>query len=185
MAAGDISKIVRSPNGLHLFKVIDTRGSETVLIEQMRSRHILLRTNAVRGDDEALRDLNSLRDRIINGADFSELARANSDDPGTAVNGGVLDWVAPDALAPAFRDTAARLAIGQVSEPFKSRFGWHILEVLERRQHDNSEDAQRDAARGTIRQRKVEEETDLWIRQLIDESYVDNRLLTKASTETP
>ena len=185
MAAGDISKIVRSPNGLHLFKVIDTRGSETVLIEQMRSRHILLRTNAVRGDDEALRDLNSLRDRIINGADFSELARANSDDQGTAVNGGVLDWVAPDALAQAFRDTDARLAIGQVSEPFKSRFGWHILEVLERRQHDNSEDAQRDAARGTIRQRKVEEETDLWIRQLIDESYVDNRLLTKASTETP
>ena len=77
------------------------------------------------------------------------------------------------------------LCIRQVSEPFKSRFGWHILEVLERRQHDNSEDAQRDAARGTIRQRKVEEETDLWIRQLIDESYVDNRLLTKASTETP
>ena len=185
MAAGDLSKIVRSPNGLHLFKIIDTRGNETVLIAQMRSRHILLRTNAVRSDADALRDLTSLRTRIINGADFSELARANSDDPGTAVNGGVLDWVAPDALAPAFRDTAAKLSIGQVSEPFKSRFGWHILEVLERRQHDNSKDAQREAARNTIRQRKVEEETDLWIRQLVDESYVDNRLLTDASSKAP
>ena len=185
MAAGDLSKIVRSPNGLHLFKIIDTRGNETVLIAQMRSRHILLRTNAVRSDADALRDLTSLRTRIINGADFSELARANSDDPGTAVNGGVLDWVAPDALAPAFRDTAAKLSIGQVSEPFKSRFGWHILEVLERRQHDNSKNAQREAARNTIRQRKVEEETDLWIRQLVDESYVDNRLLTDASSKAP
>ena len=185
MAAGDLSKIVRSPTGLHLFKIIDTRGNETVLIAQMRSRHILLRTNAVRSDADALRDLTSLRTRIINGADFSELARANSDDPGTAVNGGVLDWVAPDALAPAFRDTAAKLSIGQVSEPFKSRFGWHILEVLERRQHDNSKDAQREAARNTIRQRKVEEETDLWIRQLVDESYVDNRLLTDASSKAP
>ena len=143
----------------------------------MRSRHILLRVNAVRSDDDALRDLTSLRSRIVNGADFSELARANSDDPGTAVNGGTLDWVAPNALAPSFRDTAARLTIGQISEPFKSRFGWHILEVLERRQHDNSEDARREKARGTLRQRKIEEETDLWIRQLVDESYVDNRLL--------
>lgn len=185
MTAGDLSKVVRSPSGLHLFKIIDTRGNETVMIAQMRSRHILLRTNAVRSDDDALRDLSSLRSRIVNGADFSELARANSDDPGTAVNGGVLDWVAPDALAPAFRDTAAKLAIGQVSEPFKSRFGWHILEVLERRQHDNSEDARRAEARNTLRQRKVEEETDLWIRQLVDESYVDNRLLTDTSSKAP
>ena len=185
MTAGDLSKVVRSPSGLHLFKIIDTRGNETVMIAQMRSRHILLRTNAVRSDDDALRDLSSLRSRIVNGADFSELARANSDDPGTAVNGGVLDWVAPDALAPAFRDTAAKLAIGQVSEPFKSRFGWHILEVLERRQHDNSEDARRAEARNTLRQRKVEEETDLWIRQLVDESYVDNRLLADASSKAP
>jgi len=185
MTAGDLSKVVRSPSGLHLFKIIDTRGNETVMIAQMRSRHILLRTNAVRSDDDALRDLSSLSSRIVNGADFSELARANSDDPGTAVNGGVLDWVAPDALAPAFRDTAARLSIGQVSEPFKSRFGWHILEVLERRQHDNSEDARRAEARSTLRQRKVEEETDLWIRQLVDESYVDNRLLADASSKAP
>ena len=185
MTAGDLSKVVRSPSGLHLFKIIDTRGNETVMIAQMRSRHILLRTNAVRSDDDALRDLSSLRSRIVNGADFSELARANSDDPGTAVNGGVLDWVAPDALAPAFRDTAAKLSIGQVSEPFKSRFGWHILEVLERRQHDNSEDARRAEARSTLRHRKVEEETDLWIRQLVDESYVDNRLLADASSKAP
>ena len=185
MTAGDLSKVVRTPSGLHLFKIIDTRGNETVMIAQMRSRHILLRTNAVRSDDDALRDLSSLRSRIVNGADFSELARANSDDPGTAVNGGVLDWVAPDALAPAFRDTAAKLSIGQVSEPFKSRFGWHILEVLERRQHDNSEDARRAEARNTLRQRKVEEETDLWIRQLVDESYVDNRLLADASSKAP
>ena len=185
MVAGDLSKVVRSPNGLHLFKVIDTRGNKVVFIEQMRSRHILLRTNAVRSDDAALRDLNSLRTRIINGDDFSELARANSDDPGTAVNGGVLDWVAPSALAPAFRDTAAKLDIGQVSKPFKSRFGWHILEVLERRQHDNSEEARREAARNILRQRKVEEETDLWIRQLVDESYIDNRLLSNASSKAP
>ena len=182
MRPGDISEVLRSGSGYHIFRILDVRGNERVMIEQLLSRHILIRTNAVRDDNEVEQDLISLRNRILNGEDFAELARAHSEDPASAVNGGELGWMAPSVFAPAFREIATKIAVNDVSRPFKSRFGWHILQVLDKREHDNSIEARRDEARQFLRQRKIEEETEIWLRQLRDESYVENRLFAPAES---
>ncbi len=177
MGPGDISKPLRSNSGFHIFRILDMRGQDRVMVEQVLARHILIKTNAVRGDKEVQRDLRALRSRIINGEDFSELARAHSEDPGSASKGGELGWLAPNVFAPAFREVAESIPVQEISEPFKSRFGWHIMQVLDKRKHDNSEEARRNQAREFIRQRKISEEKELWLRQLRDESYVENRLV--------
>ena len=176
MKPGDISKTLRSSSGFHIFRILDMRGEDRVMVKQVFSRHILIRTNAVKGDEEARDDLVSLRSRIINGEDFSELARAHSEDPGSASKGGELGWLAPSVFAPAFREVAESIPLKEISKPFKSRFGWHILQVMDKREHDNSDEARRNQAREFIRQRKISEEKELWLRQLRDESYVENRL---------
>ncbi len=176
MKPGDVSKPLRSGSGFHIFRILDIRGEEKVMVDQVFSRHILIKTTAVKSDQEARSDLNSLRSRILSGEDFSQLARAHSEDPGSASSGGELGWLAPSVFAPAFRDVAETIPVNEISEPFKSRFGWHILQVLDKREHDNSLEAKRNQARDFIRQRKVSEEKELWLRQLRDESYVENRL---------
>jgi peptidyl-prolyl cis-trans isomerase SurA len=176
MKPGDISDILRSGSGFHIFRILDIRGNERVMVNQVLSRHILIRTNAVRSDEQVRQDLASLRSRIVNGEDFAELARAHSEDPGSATKGGELGWSAPSIFAPAFREVIESIPINEVSEPFKSQFGWHILQVMDKREHDNSDEARRNQARDFIRQRKLSEETELWLRQLRDESYVENRL---------
>jgi peptidyl-prolyl cis-trans isomerase SurA len=176
MQPGDISEIIRSGSGFHIFRILDMRGQESNMVEQVLVRHILIRVTEVRTEEEVRRDLIQLRERIINGDDFGELARAHSEDPGSSVNGGEVGWSSPSVFTPAFRDVTESLALNTVSEPFKSRFGWHILEVMDRRQHDNSAAALREEARNYLRQRKIEEETDLWLRQLRDESFVEIRL---------
>ena len=180
MKPGDISKVLRSASGFHVFRILDMRGNERVMVKQVLARHILIRTNAVRSDDEVEQDLTNLRTRIVNGEDFAELARAHSEDPGSASNGGELGWLAPSAFVPAFREVSETISLNDVSEPFKSRFGWHILQVLDKREHDNSVEARRNEAREFLRQRKIGEETELWLRQLRDESYVENRLTETA-----
>lgn len=176
MKPGDISDTLRSASGFHIFRILDMRGQERVMVEQVFSRHILIKTNALKSDEEVRSDLRALRTRIINGEDFSELARAHSEDPGSASKGGELGWAAPSVFTPEFREVAESLPVKEVSEPFKSRFGWHILQVMDRREHDNSEEARRNEARDFIRERKLSEEKELWLRQLRDESYVENRL---------
>lgn len=176
MNPGDISKPLRSGSGFHIFRILDIRGEERVMVNQVLPRHILIRTTAIKSDDEARNDLQSLRFRILNGEDFSQLARAHSEDPGSASKGGDLGWTDPNAFTPEFRDVAQSIPINEVSEPFRSQFGWHILQVTDRRQHDNSNEAKRSQARDFIRQRKLSEEKELWLRQLRDESYVENRL---------
>lgn len=176
MEPGDISNIIRSASGFHLFLLRDIRGTTQQMVEQVRARHILIRTNALMTDADAERQLNQLRNRILNGEDFAELAKAHSEDPASAVEGGDLGWLTPDTFVPAFRDVVDRLPAGEVSRPFKSRFGWHIVEVLGRRDHDNAKQAMRQQAREFIRQRKIEEETEIWLRELRDESYIEIRL---------
>ena len=176
MEPGDISDVIRSGSGFHIFRILDMRGTESNMIEQVLVRHILIRVTEVRTDEEVRRDLNQLRDRIINGDDFGELARAHSEDPGSSVNGGELGWSSPSVFTPSFRDVSESLPLNTVSTPFKSRFGWHILEVMDRRQHDNSAQALREEARTYLRERKIAEETELWLRQLRDESFVEIRL---------
>ena len=176
MQPGDISEVIRSGSGFHVFRILDMRGQESNMVEQVLVRHILIRANEVRTDDEVETDLNNLRDRIINGDDFGELARAHSEDPGSSVNGGEVGWASPSVFAPAFRDVTESLEPNTISLPFKSRFGWHILEVMDRREHDNSAEALREEARNYLRSRKIAEETELWLRQLRDESFVEVKL---------
>lgn len=181
MHTGDISKILRSSSGFHIFRIIDTRGEQAVMVEQVLARHILIRPNAVRSEQEVITDLNNLRERIINGEDFAELAKAHSEDPGSSINGGSLGWSSPRVFDPTFRDQIETIPLNTLSQPFKTKFGWHIVEVLEKRQHDNSLEARRNQIRDYLRQRKIEEETELWQRQLRDESYVENRVFNSES----
>ncbi|MFK8027010.1 MAG: peptidylprolyl isomerase [Gammaproteobacteria bacterium] len=176
MKPGDISDVLRSSSGFHIFRILDMRGNDRVMVNQVLARHILIRTNAVRTDEQVREDLDSLRTRILNGEDFAELARAHSEDPGSGTNGGELGWSSPNVFAPAFKEVIESIALNDISEPFKTQFGWHILQVMDKREHDNSDEARRTQAREFIRQRKLSEETELWLRQLRDESYVENRL---------
>ncbi len=152
------------------------RGAERHVINQTHARHILIKTNEVISSNDARARLRVLRARIVNGADFGELARANSDDPGSAAKGGDLGWLNPGDTIQSFEKSMDRLADGEVSEPFETEFGWHIVQVLARRDRDSTQDVQRAKAANELRRRKVEEELQAWLRQIRDEAYVEYRL---------
>lgn len=174
MQPGAISDLIRSPSGFHIIKVLDKRSnSEKNLVTQTQVRHILIRTNEVVSADMAQTRLNQLRQRILDGEDFAELARSHSEDNGSAARGGDLGWINPGNLVPEFEEVMNKSAPGEVSEPFRSPFGWHILQVVERRQHDNTEESRLNQARNALRQRKIEEQTELWLRNLRDEAFVE------------
>jgi peptidyl-prolyl cis-trans isomerase SurA len=176
MAVGDISDLIRSPSGFHIIRLADRRKDDVRhVVTQTRARHILIRTNELTSNDEARSKLEQLQQRIAGGDDFADLARGHSDDSTTAVNGGSLGWVSPGDLVPAFEEVMNGLPDGQVSAPFRTQFGWHIVQVLEHRDHDDTEELQRTRARDQLRQRRIEEETQTWLQQLRDEAYVDIR----------
>jgi len=178
MAPGDVSQVLRSPAGFHIVKLLDQRGASNTdaPVRQTRLRHILIRTNEVVSEAEARRKLMDLRKRIVDGgADFGELARANSDD-GTAARGGELDWVYPGDTVPEFERAFEELKVGEVSEPVRTPFGYHLIQVLERRSGDLSPERKRLQARQALRERKADEAYQEWLRQLRDQSYVELRL---------
>ncbi len=176
MTPGDVSRIAQTPSGYHIFKLLDRREITNTMVTQVLCRHILIRTNALLDDVTAERKLTELKSRISNGVDFAELAQANSEDPGSAVNGGMLDWAESSQYAPKFKEALDNLSINQISDPFKSQYGWHVVQLLDTREHDSTEDAMRAEAREQIRLRKIEEETELWLRELRDTSYIEIRL---------
>ncbi len=176
LSVGEISDPVRDTSGFHIVKVADKRSAEQNVVTQSKVRHILIQTNEAVSDDDAKIRLDRLKYRIDQGEDFSEVARANSEDSSSAFDGGLLDWVTPGTMVPEFETVMDSLSINEVSQPFKSRFGWHVVQVLERRQHDNTDTALRTQATQYIKQRKVEEELQSWQRQLRDEAYIENRL---------
>ena len=176
LGKGDISEPIRSPSGFHLIRIADIKGAEQSIVAQTRARHILIRTGELMTAAEAREKLTQLKARIEGGDDFGLLARGNSDDAASAIAGGDLGWRSPGELAPEFQRAMDALAIGQISAPFQTGFGWHIVEVLERRQYDNTESLKRGRARGAIRARKLEEATQNWARELRDEAYVEYRL---------
>lgn len=176
MSPGDITPVLRSPSGFHIFRLVDRRSSEQRLITQARVRHILIETNDVVTDTDARLRLESLRERIEGGADFADLARANSDDAASASAGGELGWIDPGATPPQFEEVISSLAPGELSEPFRTGSGWHLVQVLERRERDVTEAIARNEAAEAIRQRKEEEQTELWLRELREEAYVEYRL---------
>ncbi|MGH8501523.1 MAG: peptidylprolyl isomerase [Gammaproteobacteria bacterium] len=176
MEDGDTSEIIRSPSGFHLIHMVARRGGERAMVDQTHARHILIEPNALLSDAEARQRLASIKGRIAGGDDFAALARANSHDKASAVDGGDLGWISPGQMVPEFEQVMNSLEPGQMSEPFRTQFGWHVVEVTGRRQHDSTVELQRERARDAIAQRKADEEAELWLRRLRDESYVEYRL---------
>jgi peptidyl-prolyl cis-trans isomerase SurA len=176
MHKGDISDLIRSPSGYHIIKLLNVRDSKKVVITQTHARHILIKTDELTSDEDAVRRLKQLKFRIEGGADFGELARANSTDAVSAADGGDLGWVSPGDLVPQFEQVMNSLKPGEISEPFRTRYGWHIVQVLGRRKHDSTDDIRRARAREAIRKRKVEEAKENWLRELRDDAYVEYRL---------
>lgn len=176
MQPGQVSPPVRTSSGVHLFQLVDRRDESRRMVTQTHARHILIQTNEVVTDRDAVARLRSLRERVLSGDDFAELAQAHSDDKGSASSGGDLGWRSPGSFVPVFEQAMEGLAPGQISRPFESPFGWHIVQLLERRRHDSTEEFQRTQAAQQIRERKEREETELWLRQLREEAYVDIRL---------
>ncbi len=180
MKAGEISGVLRSPGGFHIVKLLDRRGAaEGPAVQQTRARHILIRTNEVTSEAEAQRRLADLRERIVTGgADFAELARLHSAD-GSASKGGELGWLLPGDTVPDFERAMNALKINEISQPVKSPFGYHLIQVQERRAAGLSEERKRMQARQTIKERKAEEAYQDWLRQLRDRTYVEMRLEDK------
>jgi peptidyl-prolyl cis-trans isomerase SurA len=176
MAKDEITEPIRSPSGFNIIKLSDIKGGAPGNVTQTKARHILVRTNEVVADEDAKTRLNQLRMRIVGGDDFATLARAHSDDTGSALKGGDLGWVNPGDTVPEFEEAMNALGPGQVSEPFKSNFGWHIVQVQERRTQDTADELMRLKAREAIQRRKAEEATEAWLKRLRDEAYVEVRL---------
>lgn len=176
MHEGEISDLIRSPSGFHILKVTGRRGNQKHIVRQTHARHILIHTNEVTSDKDARNRLERLRQRILAGEDFSALAKANSDDRGSASRGGDLGWASPGDFVPAFQEVIDKLAPGAISEPFKTKFGWHIVQVLGRRDYDDTQQYRRAQAREALRARKTDERLQQWVRRIRDEAYVEYRL---------
>ncbi len=176
---GEVSAVLRSPAGFHVLKLIDRRGGNAALsgtpVQQTHARHILIKTNEVVSENDARRRLAGLRDRIVNGADFGELARLQSEDS-SAAKGGDLDWIYRGDTVPEFERAMDELKPGEISQPVKSPFGYHLIQVLERRVADVSAERRRLQARQALRDRRADEAYQDWLRQLRDRTYVEIRL---------
>ncbi|HSD68503.1 MAG TPA: peptidylprolyl isomerase [Woeseiaceae bacterium] len=174
---GEVSNPVRTVSGFHIVKVNDMRSAiQRSEIEQVKVRHILITPNEIIDDQTARQRLDDARKQLQEGADFGELAKLMSDDPGSANEGGEMGWAGPGTFVPEFEQVANSSDPGVVSEPFRSRFGWHILEVMDRRTYDNTEDLKQENCDLQIRNSKLASETELWLRRIRDEAYVEIRI---------
>ena len=179
LKVGEVSKPVRSPNGFHILKLTNKRGgSSSLVVGQTHARHILIKTSEVMSDKEAKRKMDGLKERLDNGGKFEVLARQFSED-GSANNGGDLGWVNPGDTVPQFEKAMNELKINEISAPVQSPFGWHVIQVLERRQQDMTKEAARLKARQEIRARKSDEAYQDWIREMRDRAFVELRLEDK------
>lgn len=177
MTTGEVAEPIRSPSGFHIIKLLEKKGgiemTEKHTQTKTRARHILIKTNELINDEEAKKRLLALKQRLKEGDDFATLARGNSDDKGSALKGGDLGWVGPGVLVPPFEEAMNKLALNQVGDPVQTQFGWHIIQVLERQKQDNSSEFRKSKVAEEIRRRKIEEETELWLRRLRDEAFVE------------
>jgi len=177
MQPGDVSDPVRTPTGFHLIRLDETRGGESgpMLVEQIHARHILMRPNEVQDEATTRQRLAAVRERILAGEDFEALASVTSEDPGSGSRGGDLGWTSPGTFDPEFEKVLESLEPEQISEPFRTQFGWHIVQMVARRTHDQSDEVRRQRVLIALRESKVDEETELWLRRLRDEAYVEIR----------
>jgi peptidyl-prolyl cis-trans isomerase SurA len=176
---GEITGTLRSPNGFHIVKLLGKRGKNAALVvQQTHARHILIKTNEVLSDNDAKNRLLQIKERLDNGADFAELAKQYSEDT-SASKGGDLGWLSPGDTVPEFQRAMNLLKIGQISAPVQSQFGWHLIQIQERRDQDVTQERQRFLARQSLRERKSDEAYQEWLRQLRDRAYVEYRLEDK------
>lgn len=174
MRQGEVSDPIRSSGGFHIIKMLGLKNDvDNHVVSSTKVRHILIKTNELVDDAEAKKRLLALKARIADGDDFAALARAHSDDRGSALKGGELGWVEPGSLVKPFEDAMAKLPINEISEPVQSQFGWHLIQVLDRKDKDNASEHKKNLVRESIRKRKIEEETELWLRRLRDEAFVE------------
>ncbi|MGV8841668.1 MAG: peptidylprolyl isomerase [Pseudomonas sp.] len=176
MAVGEVTEPMRTPGGFIMLKLLETRGGETQVRDEVTVRHILIKPSEIRSEAETKRLVEHLYQRIQAGEDFAQLAKDFSEDPGSALNGGVLSWIDPNALVPEFREVMANTPSGELSKPFKTPYGWHVLEVMGRRATDSSAQVREQQAQKLLRNRKYEEELQTWLRQIRDEAYVEIKL---------
>jgi peptidyl-prolyl cis-trans isomerase SurA len=171
---GEVSEPLRTPTGYHIIRLNEVRGgTQKAEEDQVHVRHILMKTNELADDATVKQKLNTLRDRILKGDDFAGLAQTTSEDPGSAVDGGDLGWAGPGSYAPEFETAINSLKDNEISEPFKTQYGWHIAQMLGHRRVDNTQDMKRRQAMEAIRAGKADEETELWLRRMRDEAYVE------------
>jgi peptidyl-prolyl cis-trans isomerase SurA len=177
MKPGEISGVLQTGSGFHLVRLNDMRtGTGRQIIKQTHLRHILLKTTEVQDDATVRQKLTDMRAQILAGADFAVLAKTSSADPGSAVEGGDLGWTTLETFVPEFAQHAEALKDNEISEPFKTQFGWHIVQLLGRRDFDNTATAEREQAFQQLRESRVDEATEIWLQQLRDEAYVELRL---------
>jgi peptidyl-prolyl cis-trans isomerase SurA len=177
MKPGEVSAAVRTPSGFHIVKLNERRGGEAqVIVNQIHVRHILMKTNELDDDETVRQKLSKLRERILAGEDFAGIASTTSQDPGSAPDGGDLGWSGPGTFVPEFDKAIADLKPNEITEPFKTRYGWHIVQMLGTRTYDSTDDVRRQKAYAAIRESKADEETELWLRRLRDEAFVEVKM---------
>ena len=176
MQPGEVSRPVRSASGFHILKVMDRREQSPKMVEEYAARHIMVEVNELVSSSEALDIIQNVHQRLMEGEDFAELARQYSDDPSSANLGGDMGWFQPEAFGPRVRQVLDSLADGEISQPFQSNIGWHVLKKIGERQQDRTEEYLRNQARESLREQKGQEEIELFLRQMRDEAYVEYRL---------
>jgi peptidyl-prolyl cis-trans isomerase SurA len=174
LKAGEVAAPIRAPTGFHIVRLNEVRNIEKKdVVEQIHVRHILMHTNELQDDATVKLKLENIRKRIVGGEDFAAVAQVSSQDPGSAADGGDLDWTTPDTFVPDFAKAVDALQVNDISEPFRTQYGWHIVQLLGRRKFDATKEVQRKDAEDQIRASKVDEATELWLRRMRDDAYVD------------
>jgi peptidyl-prolyl cis-trans isomerase SurA len=177
MKAGDVTEPIRTPSGLHVFKVLEVRGGQaSALVSQVHARHILMKPNEVEDDETVRQKLAQIRERVLKGESFETVASVTSEDPGSAAAGGDLGWAGPGMFVPEFERQLDALSENEVSAPFRTQYGWHIVQLLGRRTYDASEDQTRNRCVTQLREARADEETEIWLRRLRDEAFVEYRM---------
>lgn len=176
MRPGEVSNVLRSSSGFHIVKLVDERNrNQPTVVDQTHARHILIKVNEQTSEADAKAKIDRLRDRLVAGANFEELARSNSEDASNA-KGGDLGWLSPGDTVPDFERAMDQLKVNEISQPIRTPFGWHLIQVLERRKQDVTEQRRREEARKAIRQRKSDEQFDEFVRERRDAAYVEYKL---------
>jgi peptidyl-prolyl cis-trans isomerase SurA len=174
---GEISEPLRTPSGYHIVRLNEVRGADVqTVVQQVKARHILLKPTEIQDDATVEQRLRTIRERIAKGEDFGAVAKVVSEDPGSASEGGDLGWTGPGTFVPEFEQVLQGLAENEISRPFRTQFGWHIVQLLGRREFDNTDELRRQRAFVQLRESKADEETELWLRRLRDEAYVETKI---------